>query len=219
MSENQNNQDSYQSQHRLQETNEPSQSARPTTTAVSDQPGSNTGIPPTGRHHDATLGRTGRTAGTGVDGQQCNTTQGRVDGQQYNTAQGRNAGNGVDGQKYNTTQGRSAETGQQYNTAQGRTAGNGVDGQQNNTTQGRTAGNDGVGGQQDNAPNAQGGAAMGGQSDLPIGYADMEDKIIGNAQKVIGKITENPELQKKGELRKSSGKAVVQGLARAAPHT
>ncbi|KAM6493169.1 hypothetical protein JOM56_011303, partial [Amanita muscaria] len=54
-----------------------------------------------------------------------------------------------------------------------------------------------------------------GQSDLPLGFPDMGDKIIGKTQKVMGKMTNNPELHEKGELRQYGGRAAVHGLARA----
>ncbi|KAG9310874.1 hypothetical protein JVU11DRAFT_8729 [Chiua virens] len=61
-----------------------------------------------------------------------------------------------------------------------------------------------------------GGVAVGGQPDLPEGHASMGDKIVGKAQKVIGKYTNNPELHEKGELRETGGKAAAEGRARAA---
>ncbi|TBU24885.1 hypothetical protein BD311DRAFT_809650 [Dichomitus squalens] len=66
-------------------------------------------------------------------------------------------------------------------------------------------------------PTAQGGVAVGGRSDLPETHASMTDKLIGKTQKVTGKITRNPEMHEKGELREAGGKAAVQGEARA-PH-
>ncbi|KIL64560.1 hypothetical protein M378DRAFT_163009 [Amanita muscaria Koide BX008] len=159
MSGTQYNQDPYQArpEHHLHETNEPFQSVRPTTTTgVSD-----TGI---GRHHDATLGHS-----AGAD--------------EYNTTQGRTAGTGVAGQQYDPYFSTNASSNRPL----------------------------------DVKPTAQGGVAIGGQSDLPLGHADMGDKIIGKTQKVMGKMTKNPELHEKGELRESGGKAAAHGQARA-PH-
>ena len=89
------------------------------------------------------------------------------------------------------------------------------------------------------APRA-GGVAIGGQSDLPMGHAGMVDKLVGKTQKVrsrlrpypstcssvraltplaqvAGKMTGNPEMHERGELRESGGKAAAEGMARA-PH-
>ncbi|THV02646.1 hypothetical protein K435DRAFT_827437 [Dendrothele bispora CBS 962.96] len=66
-------------------------------------------------------------------------------------------------------------------------------------------------------PTDNGGVAIGGRSDLPEGKAKMTDKIIGKTEKVIGKMTKNPEMHEKGELREAGGKAATIGEARA-PH-
>ncbi|CCL99813.1 uncharacterized protein FIBRA_01837 [Fibroporia radiculosa] len=63
-------------------------------------------------------------------------------------------------------------------------------------------------------PTSQGGVAVGGHDDLPEGKAKLTDKIIGKAQKVAGKATNNQDLHEKGELREAGGKAAVQGEAR-----
>ncbi|KAF8419633.1 hypothetical protein L210DRAFT_3401495 [Boletus edulis BED1] len=66
-------------------------------------------------------------------------------------------------------------------------------------------------------PVPEGGVAIGGQPNLPEGHANMGDKIVGKAQKVVvGKYTHNPELHEKGELRETGGKAAAEGRARAA---
>lgn len=66
-------------------------------------------------------------------------------------------------------------------------------------------------------PTSQGGVAIGGQANLPEGKATVTDKLIGKTQKVTGKITHNPDMHEKGELRESGGKGAVKGEARA-PH-
>ncbi|KAI0753615.1 hypothetical protein C8Q74DRAFT_1211078 [Fomes fomentarius] len=66
-------------------------------------------------------------------------------------------------------------------------------------------------------PTEQGGVAIGGDSNLPEGHANMTDKIIGKTQKLTGKVTNNAGMHEKGELRESGGKAAAQGQARA-PH-
>ncbi|KII90175.1 hypothetical protein PLICRDRAFT_108103 [Plicaturopsis crispa FD-325 SS-3] len=69
----------------------------------------------------------------------------------------------------------------------------------------------------DTRPTEQGGVAIGGRDDLPEGKAGFGDKLIGKAQKVVGKTTHKPELHEKGELREAGGKAAARGDARA-PH-
>jgi len=66
-------------------------------------------------------------------------------------------------------------------------------------------------------PAQEGGVAVGGESDLPIGKVSFGDKVIGKAEKVAGKYTKKPEMQAKGELREAGGKDAVLGNARA-PH-
>ncbi|KAK7055070.1 hypothetical protein R3P38DRAFT_2844941 [Favolaschia claudopus] len=68
-------------------------------------------------------------------------------------------------------------------------------------------------------PHPEGGVAIdGGHSEsMPMGKASAADKLIGKTQKVIGKVTNKPELHEKGELRESGGKAAATGDARA-PH-
>ncbi|KZT65068.1 hypothetical protein DAEQUDRAFT_814502 [Daedalea quercina L-15889] len=66
-------------------------------------------------------------------------------------------------------------------------------------------------------PTSAGGVAIEGRSDVPEGKAKLTDKLIGKTQKVAGKVTKNPEMHEKGELRKSGGKDAVTGEARA-PH-
>ncbi|RPD76813.1 hypothetical protein L226DRAFT_611240 [Lentinus tigrinus ALCF2SS1-7] len=63
----------------------------------------------------------------------------------------------------------------------------------------------------------QGGVAPGGNPNLPEGHAKVTDKIIGKTQKITGKMTHNPEMHEKGELREAGGKMAAQGQARA-PH-
>ena len=83
--------------------------------------------------------------------------------------------------------------------------------------------------------NIVGGVAIDGRDDVPEGRANLADKLIGKTQKVsmaggpsqnqfrpilgqvAGKITKNPEMHEKGELREAGGKGAVTGEARA-PH-
>jgi len=81
-----------------------------------------------------------------------------------------------------------------------------------------------------------GGVARGGQDDLPMGKANLLDKVIGKTEKVwsciaryfisltlldalqvIGKATGNADRHEAGELREAGGKKAVTGEARA-PH-
>ena len=79
-----------------------------------------------------------------------------------------------------------------------------------------------------------GGVAIDGRDDVPEGKANLADKLIGKTQKVsmaggpsqksrpilgqvAGKMTKNPEMHEKGELREAGGKGAVTGEARA-PH-
>ncbi|KAI9511228.1 hypothetical protein F5148DRAFT_1172763 [Russula earlei] len=66
-------------------------------------------------------------------------------------------------------------------------------------------------------PAPEGGVARGGQDDLPLGKANILDKVVGKTEKVIGKITGNAERHEVGELREAGGKKAVIGEARA-PH-
>ncbi|KAJ7157867.1 hypothetical protein C8R43DRAFT_921329 [Mycena crocata] len=68
-------------------------------------------------------------------------------------------------------------------------------------------------------PHPDGGVAIdGGHGDsMPMGKASAADKLIGKAQKVVGKVAHKPEMHEKGELRESGGKAAAMGDARA-PH-
>ncbi|KAL1746610.1 hypothetical protein HDZ31DRAFT_62047 [Schizophyllum fasciatum] len=66
-------------------------------------------------------------------------------------------------------------------------------------------------------PTAQGGVAVGGQEDKPMGHAKLTDKLVGKTEKVIGKMSKNPQMHEKGELREAGGKASATGQARA-PH-
>ncbi|KAF7331204.1 hypothetical protein MSAN_02439100 [Mycena sanguinolenta] len=67
-------------------------------------------------------------------------------------------------------------------------------------------------------PHPEGGVAIdGGHEDMPMGKASATDKLIGKAQKIIGKVANKPEMHEKGELRESGGKAAAMGDARA-PH-
>ncbi|KAI0255584.1 hypothetical protein BJV78DRAFT_1099693, partial [Lactifluus subvellereus] len=66
-------------------------------------------------------------------------------------------------------------------------------------------------------PTQTGGVARGGQDDLPMGKASFLDKVIGKAEKVIGKATQNADRHEAGELREAGGKKAVIGEARA-PH-
>ncbi|KAF7345052.1 hypothetical protein MVEN_01668100 [Mycena venus] len=67
-------------------------------------------------------------------------------------------------------------------------------------------------------PHPEGGVAIdGGREGMPMGKASAADKLIGKAQKVVGKMTNKPELHEKGELREAGGKAAAMGDARA-PH-
>ncbi|KAF7373282.1 hypothetical protein MSAN_00537200 [Mycena sanguinolenta] len=67
-------------------------------------------------------------------------------------------------------------------------------------------------------PHPEGGVAIdGGHEDMPMGKASATDKLIGKAQKIIGKVANKPEMHEKGELRESGGKAAAMGNARA-PH-
>ena len=62
-----------------------------------------------------------------------------------------------------------------------------------------------------------GGVAVGGQDDKPMGHAKLTDKIVGKTEKVMGKMSKNPQMHEKGELREAGGKAAATGQARA-PH-
>ncbi|KAJ6542773.1 hypothetical protein B0H19DRAFT_1171850 [Mycena capillaripes] len=67
-------------------------------------------------------------------------------------------------------------------------------------------------------PHPDGGVAIdGGHEGMPMGKASAADKLIGKAQKVVGKMTHKPELHEKGELREAGGKSAAMGDARA-PH-
>ncbi|KAH9976840.1 hypothetical protein BGW80DRAFT_1119081, partial [Lactifluus volemus] len=44
-----------------------------------------------------------------------------------------------------------------------------------------------------------------GQEDLPMGKASCLDKVIGKPENVIGKATQNDEMQETGELREAGG--------------
>ncbi|KAJ7619571.1 hypothetical protein FB45DRAFT_871705 [Roridomyces roridus] len=52
-----------------------------------------------------------------------------------------------------------------------------------------------------------------GHDQMPTGKASATDRVIGKAQKVIGKVTHNPEMLDKGELRETGGKAAMQARA------
>ncbi|EPS99212.1 hypothetical protein FOMPIDRAFT_1030937 [Fomitopsis schrenkii] len=69
----------------------------------------------------------------------------------------------------------------------------------------------------DAQPTPAGGVAIDGRDDVPLGKASFSDKLIGKTQKVTGKVTKNPEMHEKGELREAAGKGAVTGEARA-PH-
>ncbi|KAF7980453.1 hypothetical protein HWV62_38312 [Athelia sp. TMB] len=64
-------------------------------------------------------------------------------------------------------------------------------------------------------PAPEGGVAVGGNDDLPMGKASFSDKMIGKTQKLVGKYAHKPELHEKGELRETGGKAAARGEARA----
>ncbi|KAI0728821.1 hypothetical protein C8Q72DRAFT_875553 [Fomitopsis betulina] len=64
-------------------------------------------------------------------------------------------------------------------------------------------------------PTAAGGVAIDGRDDLPLDKATLTDKLVGKTQKVAGKVTKNPEMHEKGELRETGGKSAVTGEARA----
>ncbi|KAJ7873111.1 hypothetical protein B0H14DRAFT_2721003 [Mycena olivaceomarginata] len=67
-------------------------------------------------------------------------------------------------------------------------------------------------------PHPEGGVAIdGGHEGMPMGKASATDKLIGKAQKLVGKVTKKPEMHEKGELRESGGKSAAAGDARA-PH-
>ncbi|TRM63204.1 hypothetical protein BD626DRAFT_402834 [Schizophyllum amplum] len=66
-------------------------------------------------------------------------------------------------------------------------------------------------------PTSQGGVAVGGQDDKPMGKAKFTDKMVGKTEKVIGKMSKNPQMHEKGELREAGGKQAAIGQARA-PH-
>ncbi|KAJ7147243.1 hypothetical protein C8R46DRAFT_1010859 [Mycena filopes] len=67
-------------------------------------------------------------------------------------------------------------------------------------------------------PHPEGGVAIdGGHEGMPMGKASATDKLIGKAQKVVGKIAKKPEMHEKGELREAGGKGAAAGDARA-PH-
>ncbi|KAJ7662932.1 hypothetical protein B0H17DRAFT_1093274 [Mycena rosella] len=55
-----------------------------------------------------------------------------------------------------------------------------------------------------------GGVAIdGGHDTTPAGKPSAADKLIGKAQKVVGKVAHKPEMQEKGELRETAGKAAT----------
>ncbi|KAJ3572199.1 hypothetical protein NP233_g3244 [Leucocoprinus birnbaumii] len=56
-------------------------------------------------------------------------------------------------------------------------------------------------------PAREGGVALGGRQneELPMGKAGLGDKVIGKTQKVMGKMSNNPEMHEKGELREAGG--------------
>ncbi|KAI0060175.1 hypothetical protein BV25DRAFT_1787906, partial [Artomyces pyxidatus] len=64
---------------------------------------------------------------------------------------------------------------------------------------------------------AAGGVARGGQEDLPMGKANVMDKVIGKTEKVVGKLTKNADMHESGELREAGGKKAAAGEARV-PH-
>ncbi|KAJ7041134.1 hypothetical protein C8F04DRAFT_170361 [Mycena alexandri] len=65
-------------------------------------------------------------------------------------------------------------------------------------------------------PHPEGGVAIdGGNEGMAMGKASAADKLIGKAQKVVGKLAHKPEMHEKGELRESGGKAAAAGAARA----
>ncbi|KAI0291566.1 hypothetical protein BC826DRAFT_1022504 [Russula brevipes] len=66
-------------------------------------------------------------------------------------------------------------------------------------------------------PTQAGGVARGGREDVPMGKASLLDKVVGKAEKVVGKVTQNPERHEAGELREAGGKQAAAGEARA-PH-
>ncbi|KAJ6562819.1 hypothetical protein DFH09DRAFT_1478925 [Mycena vulgaris] len=67
-------------------------------------------------------------------------------------------------------------------------------------------------------PHPEGGVAIdGGHDGMPMGKASAADKLIGKAQKIVGKVAHKPEMHEKGELREAGGKAAAMGDARA-PH-
>ncbi|KAI0030451.1 hypothetical protein K488DRAFT_54231 [Vararia minispora EC-137] len=65
-------------------------------------------------------------------------------------------------------------------------------------------------------PTDEGGVAVGGQSDLPMGQANTLDKVIGKTEKVLGKVLKKESMHEKGELREAGGKQAAAGQARAA---
>lgn len=66
-------------------------------------------------------------------------------------------------------------------------------------------------------PVPEGGVAIGGQRDLDTSQAGITDKIFGKTEKVVGKVTNNPAMHERGELREAGGAAAAEGRARA-PH-
>ncbi|THH18512.1 hypothetical protein EW146_g2474 [Bondarzewia mesenterica] len=51
--------------------------------------------------------------------------------------------------------------------------------------------------------------------DRPVGKAGFADKLIGKTEQAVGKLAHKPQLEEKGELRATGGKAAVRGDARA----
>lgn len=66
-------------------------------------------------------------------------------------------------------------------------------------------------------PVPEGGVAIGGQPNLDTSQVGVTDKIFGKTEKVVGKMTNNPEMHERGELREAGGRAAAEGHARA-PH-
>ncbi|KAH9976836.1 armadillo-type protein [Lactifluus volemus] len=62
-------------------------------------------------------------------------------------------------------------------------------------------------------PTQAGGLTRGGQEDLPMGKARFLDKVIGKSEKVIGKATQNDDMQETGELREAAVVPVRRGAA------
>ncbi|EIM21259.1 hypothetical protein E3Q22_01099 [Wallemia mellicola] len=64
------------------------------------------------------------------------------------------------------------------------------------------------------AANAEGGYAVGGKQNLPLGKATVWDKILGNLDYFLATVTRSSDQKQLAKLRKYGGKKAVIGEAR-----